>query len=846
VFPDKDGEMRKEGVQFGQSRGEFPLTVGLGRDGPSWELRRWGRDRLGFSPLEEEGFSTRGDRRRLVYTGRRRSHQFTILDGQRFEYDIVLNKEPESNLICLTLEGWEGFDFFRQPDELGPEILRGSYAVYKKEGAINSPKYHVGTGKLCHIHRPKVIDARGRWAWGDIRIDRGLLTMAIPEGWLGEAKYPVTVDPVVGSSVVGAYARYDYLSQENYEEYLEEKEEDPSLQLDSYIIGIGVELDSRAALNKYKTPAQLQGAYNAYVYMEWIYDTGSFSAISYDLMPVLYSDYNNKPRYLLNYDGAFGTPMAGLGKPGDFTPRWVQSTIAFSDAVAANSDVWFGHFGKNGMARFDYGAPLIQTDAIYIDPDYKGDYSSLYEMALDQDFYDVGYCHEYFSNEKANILPGARYDLKASMYLSMPATYTRTLTQGIVQCAETRRLIGSYKRSAAQTALGTAAATRAAGLWRSAVQTVKNTMAVKGPLALMRKLTQQAGAGAVFGRWLSLLRKPAQTAGAGDGTRRVAQAKRAVADTGKAGTAIGRKQSFMRNIAHWGNAAAELLKQASYAKRLQETAATHYALKKASGFDRRIVSQTGAGAVFGRWLSLLRKPAQTAGAGDGTRRVTQAKRAVADTGKAGTAIGRKQSFMRSVAHWGNAAAGLLKQAGYAKRLRETAGSAGDVGVARKLALRLAEAAAALHALQAAGGFDRRIANTAGAGSAAGGMIAFFRVLFGVGGNADGAGRFVDRLRVVHDTETAADATGHAADYLRGLFAEAGTIAETTHKAEYRRKQQDTAQSEAASLRHLFVFIRLLTGAYIRDYIIGRFLKSREEIVVKSPVCREIALESRLH
>jgi hypothetical protein len=48
------------------------------------------------------------------------------------------------------------------------------------------------------------------------------------------------------------------------------------------------------------------------------------------------------------------------------------------------------------------------------------------------------------------------------------------------------------------------------------------------------------------------------------------------------------------------------------------------------------------------------------------------------------------------------------------------------------------------------------------------------------------------------------------------------------------------------LRHLLVFIRLVAGAFIRDYIIGRFLKSREEIVIKSPVCRELALDSRLH
>jgi hypothetical protein len=72
------------------------------------------------------------------------------------------------------------------------------------------------------------------------------------------------------------------------------------------------------------------------------------------------------------------------------------------------------------------------------------------------------------------------------------------------------------------------------------------------------------------------------------------------------------------------------------------------------------------------------------------------------------------------------------------------------------------------------------------------------------------------------------------------------MTETKHRAEYHRKQQDTAYSEAVSLRHLFIFIRLITGAYIRDYIIGRFLKSKEELIIKSPVCRELILESTLH
>jgi hypothetical protein len=161
-------------------------------------------------------------------------------------------------------------------------------------------------------------------------------------------------------------------------------------------------------------------------------------------------------------------------------------------------------------------------------------------------------------------------------------------------------------------------------------------------------------------------------------------------------------------------------------------------------------------------------------------------------------------------------------------------------------LKLVEAVAALYETQAGAGFNRGITDNAGIGSIMGGMITFFRVLFGSAGSGDSTGKFITRMRVIQDMETVVDETGHTADYLRGLFIEAGSIAETTHRAEYHRKQQDTAHSEAVPLRHLFIFIRLLTGAYIRDYIIGRFLKSKEELVIKSPVCREITFESTLH
>jgi hypothetical protein len=160
-----------------------------------------------------------------------------------------------------------------------------------------------------------------------------------------------------------------------------------------------------------------------------------------------------------------------------------------------------------------------------------------------------------------------------------------------------------------------------------------------------------------------------------------------------------------------------------------------------------------------------------------------------------------------------------------------------------LIVRLAEAVTTLYGMKAGAGFNRGMTDTAGSGSTPRGIVLFFRILLGLADGGDTTGGHVTRIRILRDTETVGDETGHVADYLRGLLVEAGSRAETAHIGDYYRTVEDTAQNEAVPLRHLVIFIRLLTAAYIRDYIIGRFLKSKEELVVKSPVCREVILES---
>jgi hypothetical protein len=101
------------------------------------------------------------------------------------------------------------------------------------------------------------------------------------------------------------------------------------------------------------------------------------------------------------------------------------------------------------------------------------------------------------------------------------------------------------------------------------------------------------------------------------------------------------------------------------------------------------------------------------------------------------------------------------------------------------------------------------------------------------------------VRPVHDTATAAGFFSRLGAFIRGLLVTAGSNAGTTHKAEYYHFNSDTVQAEGKASRGLLFFIRIITGVFIRDYLLGRFLIAKEELVLKSAVCREITLESRI-
>ncbi|MCL2441074.1 MAG: hypothetical protein FWD14_04990 [Treponema sp.] len=376
-------------VNFVQSSNDFPLVVSLGEKEPSCGLSRWGgKERLMFIPPCDEGLLLRGNNRQLVYKGRKQSHRYTILGDGAFEYDCILNKEPESNVVVLRMEGAEHYDFFRQPDFVRDDFLKGSYAVYKKQTLVGQ-----GTGKLCHIHRPLIIDARGRKVWGELSVVGNELRITIPEQWLSEAKYPVVVDPTVGSTQLGSQTHWDNEDNESY---------DP------------LHIEVAIAVNRFLIPETLNGLATGYIYA---YNN------DYDppVRPALYSDNNNSPLTRRSANEGFYDIEVRAGKPAS----WRSATFQTNTSISSGSYVWYGFCSWWYATRFDYGARC-----------YLGDWSNNSVIPNTFPIYNVNWYENF----------------KLTMYFtySSAQNYVRTLTQG-VRLTDVRSNKADYNRLSTQT-----------------------------------------------------------------------------------------------------------------------------------------------------------------------------------------------------------------------------------------------------------------------------------------------------------------------------------------------------------------------------------------------------------
>jgi hypothetical protein len=124
-----------------------------------------------------------------------------------------------------------------------------------------------------------------------------------------------------------------------------------------------------------------------------------------------------------------------------------------------------------------------------------------------------------------------------------------------------------------------------------------------------------------------------------------------------------------------------------------------------------------------------------------------------------------------------------------------------------------------------------------------GLFAFLVMCLGMG---DSFGYRNDWGRNIKETGDVSTDIRHKGLYYRGLPEVLSNEGGNERRAEYVRVEREDGRVFGEVIRRLGIFIKVMAGCMIRDYIIGRFLKSREEVVIKSAVCRELTIESRLH
>jgi len=131
--------------------------------------------------------------------------------GARFELVLKKKRPAMSNSIVFPIIS-KNLRFAYQPflsqQEINEGIIRplnveGSYAVYH----LSKKNNQYMTGKAFHLFRPIAEDSLGVKVWCAITVDSAInptsLTITIPQQFLDDATYPITIDPDFGEQAIG-------------------------------------------------------------------------------------------------------------------------------------------------------------------------------------------------------------------------------------------------------------------------------------------------------------------------------------------------------------------------------------------------------------------------------------------------------------------------------------------------------------------------------------------------------------------------------------------------------------------------------------------------------------------
>ena len=533
------------GAGFWQSLKEFPCLVELGDKNPSWGVGRWGKERLRFVPDDDEGFALRGDKRRLVYKGKKRSHRFTVLTDTSFEYDCILLKEPDTNIVSLRMEGAENFDFFRQPDYVSDPLLKGSYAVYKKKTLLGE-----GTGKLCHIYRPEITDARGRRCWGDLSAGNGSLKIAVPEKWLGEASYPVVVDPVIGTSVVGSQTHWRNDDWEYARLFLE-----ASMSANMFVM----------------THPFISGEAVARVY-------AYHNEHDDPCKPFAYSDYGDIPGVKISSNSDdFDIEVRGGKREG-----WRSAKFNIDTDIELGENIWFGIYSNYFAPMFDYG------DRCYVEH-------------LDNWGVELPYHYPIWSARHSR-------NFKLSMFFefSYPQNFVRVLTQG-VSLGDTCKYKTNFNRRISDIAEAMAARANRSEFFRKNTDVVNNNSAINGLHTLIRRIAAFIIPRTKTGERRNIVSLCIDKAGARSGIIRMLDAVCRIKDYLNGFDAVSDTVLFIRKIMSNSEAGDKTAGFGGFNLRLSDTSSNTSGIERKAGFVCRYAETVKAESKLVRKLLLLIK-----------------------------------------------------------------------------------------------------------------------------------------------------------------------------------------------------------------------------------------------
>jgi len=249
-------------------------------------------------------------------------------------FDLIINKKPPSNVITLPIN-LSGIDALYQPYLTPTQIARGIIATKGMEGAYcfyhstrgnmhpdpaTADKFK--TGKVGDLYCPLFRDAGGKEFYGDMRIDKGKLTITVPQEWWDAALYPVLVwTETFGNTSVPTYAAGS---------------------------NAGIQSIWAKALT---TPASNGSLTSITAYAQINAGTPSFN-------PAIYSDLSGYPNTRLAYVPSGGTPWGA-------TYAWKTTNISFTD-LRAGAQYWLGLVpGSDNVGwMFDYVLDEVACNAV--------------------------------------------------------------------------------------------------------------------------------------------------------------------------------------------------------------------------------------------------------------------------------------------------------------------------------------------------------------------------------------------------------------------------------------------------------------------------------------------------